>query len=99
MYGPTHSNMEAFVNEYTPEQGERIERLLKMPIEKLNRVLESNCKPQVAPLGNYHLEICMSQDHQFATVQLFRYVDFKFVPITDLTSYENNDVDIIAKFI
>ena len=35
IYTPTHSQVKAYILEYSPSEGERLERLLEMPFDKM----------------------------------------------------------------
>lgn len=99
VYGPTQSPVKPIIQEYTPTSGENLERLLQMPLVKMGEELDRNGKPATAPIGHYHLEICLSDDHQFCALQLFRFTDFSYSPVFEARFYEGKDVETIVKLI
>ena len=97
-YKPTQSPISIIVQEYTPIDGEHIVKLLNMPLDKMGKELEKG-KPATTPVGHFRLEICLSEDRQFCALQLFRFPEFKYVPVTEPRFYEGSDVETIVKLI
>ena len=95
VYNATQSPCDIIQNEYSADMGARVERLLKAPADKLATELK-NLKLEKVAIGNMRLEAVLSRDRQFAAVQLFRFVDFKYQPVTDLKTYEGHDAELIA---
>ena len=97
IYTPSQSPVKVIVQEYTPAEGERLARLLDMPLDKMVTEIEQKGAPKSAPIGHFRFEICLSEDGQFCAIQLFRFVDFKNSPVFDARFYEGKDVEMIAK--
>ena len=99
VYTPTQSPVKLVILEYTPADGEWMEHLLNLPLGKMAAELAQKGKPAVVPIGHYRLEICLSDDHQFCALQLFRFVDFKYASVFEPRFYEGQDVEIIVRLI
>lgn len=99
IYTPTDSTVKAMVLEYSPSEGELVEHLLGMPLDKMAADIEHNGKPETSANGNFRMEICLSKDRQFCALQLFRFVDFSYVPLFTTRFYEGNDVESVAKLL
>lgn len=99
VYEPTQSPVKAIVQEYTPTSGERVKELLSLPLDKMADELQKKGKPATAPIGHYHLEACLSDDHQFCALQLFRFINFDFEPVFEPRFYEGQAVETIVKLI
>jgi hypothetical protein len=99
IYMPTQSQTKAIVLEYSPSEGERVERLLKMPIDKIAAELAQKGKPVAGVNGNFRLELCLSDDHQFCALQLFSFGDFKYNPVFEPRFYEGKDAETIAQLL
>lgn len=99
VYEPTQSALKSDIREYTPTDGERLERLLALPLDKLNKALEEQSAPASVPIGQYCLETCVSADGQFAAVQLFRFSDFSYKPVSDFVAWEGKDAAIVKKLV
>lgn len=96
IYTPTGSPVKAIVLEYSPSEGERLERLLDMPADKMAAEMAKG-KPTAGANGNFRLEVCLSEDHQFCALQLFRFADFSYSPLFEPRFYEGETVEYYAK--
>jgi len=99
IYTPTQSQAKAIILEYTPSEGERVEHLLDMPLDKMAADIQQKGKPAAGVNGNFRLELCLSDDHQFCGLQLFRFGDFKYNPVFEPRFYEGKDAETIAQLI
>ena len=99
IYTPTQSQVKAYILEYSPSEGERVERLLEMPFDKMAVDIVQKGKPVVEVNGNFRLELCLSDDHQFCGFQLFRFGDFKYNPVFEPRFYEGKYAETIAQLI
>ena len=96
IYSPTQSQVKAIILEYSPSEGERVERLLTMPLDKMTEDIAQRGKPSAGANGNYRLELCLSDDHQFCALQLFRFGNFIYNPVFEPHFYQGNDVETVA---
>ncbi len=96
VYSPTQSQIKVIILEYSPSEGERVERLLTMPLDKMAEDIAQKGKPSAGANGNFRLELCLSDDHQFCALQLFRFGDFLYNPVFEPRFYKGKDVEAIA---
>ena len=96
---PHIEQVKAYILEYSPSEGERLERLLEMPFDKMAADIVQNGKPVAGVNGNFRLELSLSDDHQFCGLQLFCFGDFKYNPVFEPRFYEGKHVQIIAQLI
>ena len=99
VYTPTQSQAKAIIREYPPTEGERVQRLLDMPLDKMAADIQQKGKPVAGANGNFRLELCLSDDHQFCAVQLFRFGDFQYKPVFEPRFYEGKDVEPFTKLL
>ncbi len=99
IYMPTGSTVKAMVLEYSPSEGEKVQHLLDMPLDKMAADIAQKGKPAAGANGNFRLEVCLSDDRQFCALQLFRFVDFSYRPLFEPRFYEGTDVEYIAKLL
>ena len=99
IYTPTGSIVKAMVLEYSPSEGEKVQHLLDMPLDKMAADIAQKGKPATGVNGNFRLEICLSDDHQVCALQLVRFADFSYRSLFDSRFYEGNDVEYIAKLL
>ena len=96
IYMPTQSQAKAIILEYNPSEGERVKHLLTIPLDMMAEEIAQKGKPVSGANGNYRLELCLSDDHQFCALQLFRFGDFRYNPIFEPRFYTGKDVEAIA---
>lgn len=99
IYVPTGSRVKAVRQEYSADEGGRLEQLLSLPADKLEAELDSKGKPAVTDMGNYQLQACVSNDRQFCAVQLFRFYDFVYHPLDEPRFFEGKEAETISKLI
>lgn len=99
IYVPTGSRVKVISQEYTREEGGRLERLLALPADKLEAELASKGKPTTTAVGNYQLQACVSDDHQFCAIQLFSFFDLMYHPLDDPHFYEGKEAEAVARLI
>ena len=99
VYMPTGSPIKAMVLEYSSTEGERVERLLSMPLDKMAAAIGQTGKPVTGVNGNFRLEVCLSDDHQFCALQLFRFADFSYRPLFEPRFYEGKEAGYLAKLL
>ena len=97
VYVPTGSPVKVIKQEYSREEGERLEKLLSLPIKKLEAELASKGKPATTAVGNYQLQACVSDDRQFCAVQLFRFADLMYHPQAEPQFFEGEAAAAIAR--
>ena len=96
IYTPTQSQVKPVILEYTPTEGERVERLLDMPLDKVAADIQQKGRPASGTNGHFRLELCLSDDRLFCALQLFRFIDFQYKPVFEPRFYEGKDVAYIA---
>lgn len=99
IYTPTQSLAKAIILEYSSSEGERVARLLDMPLDKMAAEIQQKGKPVAGVNGNFRLELCLSDDRQFCAVQLLRFGDFQYKPVFDPRFYEGKDVEPFTKLL
>ena len=99
IFTPTQSPVRVIIQEYTPTEGARLVSLLDMPTDKLAAELQHKGKPVPGSNGHFHLEACLSEDHRFCALQVFRYGDFRYNAIGEPHFYEGDDAKVIAQIL
>jgi len=97
VYVPTGSPVKVIKQEYSREEGERLEKLFSLPINKLEAELASKGKPATTAVGNYQLQACVSDDRQFCAVQLFRFADLMYHPQAEPQFFEGEAAAAMAR--
>ena len=99
IYTPTGSTVKATVLEYPQSEGKKVVSLLDMPPCKMAADIEQNGKPKTGANGNFRLDVCLSDDHQFCALQLFRFTDLSYHPLFEPRFYEGKDVEYMTRLL
>lgn len=95
-YTPTKSKIDVLQHEYTPENGRRIERLLNADTASLENTVKTEGKVPATMVGHVRLDICMSRDRRFAVLQMFRFINNEYQPVTNVCFYEGHNAELIT---
>lgn len=96
IYKPTNSEVKIKENEYSAEDGKKLENILASKPENLDDAIRKN-PVSVKELGNARLEACVSNDHQFAAAMLLCFKDLSYTPVTGLHVYEGKAAEAFTK--
>lgn len=90
-YTPTRSEVDSIRNYYTPASGSAIQQFLLRFQSDPASAAKAALSLTTDPNGNYSLEMCVSRDGHFMALQLFRYSDLAYQPITEVRIYEGQE--------
>lgn len=96
IYKPTNSVVKIKEQEYTAEDGIRLENILATEPENLQAALQKFPVSSVG-MGNIKLEACVSDDHQFVAVQLLSFKDFDYYPISEVKVFTRKAAETISR--
>ena len=96
VYEPTQSIIDIRTIEYTPQDGDRLYRILSAPREELAEVIDG-FRPKEVPNGNYMLEVARSRDGQFVALLLQQFTRMSYEPVTGTLFFEGDDACIISQ--
>ncbi len=96
VYKPTGSRMDIIRNDYSLDDGEKIKRLFSSKREQLATIANQLTDIKPAPMGPVRVEACISQDHQFAALQLFTYADFQYTAWSEVQYYEGVEAEVVS---
>lgn len=99
IYQPTQSPVACEVFEYTEAEGNRLLRMLGLPLDKLQAELTANGRPEPTAVGPMRLEVCRSKDGLFCAMQLFRFADFRYQALTGSIVCEGDDAPLLAALV
>ena len=94
VYNPTSSKIQSYIKEYSPADGERITKILTRPVSEIDTAKTERFTESA--IGQYMLEMCLSEDRKFVALQLQRFSDFSFKPVSELKVYEGDNAAAIA---
>lgn len=96
VYVSTGSTISSSVYEYSAQEEDKLKQLLPLTGAALADAARNVKTLKSHDIGNLRLEVCLSADHQFAAMQLFRYSNFVATPVTSLSVYEQADAATVA---
>ena len=96
IYNPTQSIIDVHIYEYTPQDGERLRRILSAHKENLAEVI-GDFHPKKVTDGNYLIEVIISRDRQFIGLLLQQYTRMSYEPVTEVLFFEGEDAKVINK--
>lgn len=94
-YLPTNSAIKMKEKEYSAEDGRRLETILSTEPENMEEAIRKNPVTAIN-MGNVKLEACISDDCQFAAVQLLSFKDFDYTPLSDVKIYTGKTAETVA---
>lgn len=96
VYPATNSKVKAFKKEYDPDNGHMLQCIFTADKAKQPAMLAGLETLKESHLGNYLLEQCVSEDHQFVALRLFHYQELRYKPVTPILVYEGEDAALVA---
>jgi len=99
VYNPTNSPVKGYTEQYSSEDGELIRKVLTCQPDQLAKQIEAAQGVKGASLGTMLLNACVSDDHQFVAMQLFRYSDNRYNAVTDVEVFEGEKAKLVAKLV
>lgn len=95
-YVPTQSVIDARTIEYTPQDGDRIRRILESSVNELAKAI-GDFRPKEIPNGNYLLEVARSRDGQFVALLLQQFTRMSYEPVTKTLFFEGEAAKVISQ--
>lgn len=95
IYKPTNSVVKVKENEYSAEDGRKLENILHTESENVEQAIRDFPVSRIG-MGNMKLQGCISDDHQFAAVQLLAFKDFDYKPISEVHIYKGKTAEAFA---
>lgn len=86
----------ADVKEYNIVDGDKLQRILNMKQELIAGELQ-NAKVMPQNMGNARLEAVKSETGNFLMMQLYRFVDFKYKPVTPVIIFNGEEARALGK--
>ena len=95
-YLPTNSVVDVKTLEYSAADGDKLKALLESGTDRIVKAT-ADYRPQPTVNGNYMAEVCLSRDHAFAAVQLLRYIQMNYEPVTDVLFFDGDAARVVCQ--
>ena len=96
IYKPTQSKNQIQEKEYTAEDGKKLQNILTAAPAEVETAI-SKFPVSAISMGNFKLQACLSDDSQFAALQLLAYKDFGYKPVTDMKVYTGRTAEVFSR--
>ena len=95
-YKPTQSKIQIKEKEYTAEDGKKLQNILTAAPTEVETAISKFLVSAIS-MGNFKLQACLSDDSQFAALQLLAYKDFGYKPVTDMKVYTGRTAEVFSR--
>lgn len=96
IYKPTQSKIQIKEKEYTAEDGKKLQNILTAAPAEVETAI-SKFPVSAISMGNFKLQACLSDDSQFAALQLLAYKDFGYKPVTEIKVYTGRTAEVFSR--
>ncbi|MFW5476034.1 MAG: hypothetical protein ACOCPE_04575 [Segatella copri] len=96
IYKPTQSKIQIKEKEYTAEDGKKLQNILTAAPAEVETAI-SKFPVSAISMGNFKLQACLSDDSQFAALQLLAYKDFGYKPVTEMKVYTGRTAEVFSR--
>lgn len=96
IYKPTQSKIQIKEKEYTAKDGKKLQNILTAAPAEVETAI-SKFPVSAISMGNFKLQACLSDDSQFAALQLLAYKDFGYKPVTDMKVYTGRTAEVFSR--
>lgn len=96
IYKPTQSKIQIKEKENTAEDGKKLENILTAAPAEVETAI-SKFPVSAISMGNFKLQACLSDDSQFAALQLLAYKDFGYKPVTEMKVYTGRTAEVFSR--
>lgn len=96
IYKPTQSKIQIKEKEYTAEDGKKLQNILTAAPAEVETAI-SKFPVSAISMGNFKLQACLSDDSQFAALQLLAYKDFGYKPVTEMKVYTGRIAEVFSR--
>ncbi len=99
-YTKTNSPVVGICLEFSPTEGQKVQAIVEAPLSALDAVIQKNGHPKTDDNGNFRLNLCYSQDREFAVLQLQQFSGFEFHNVGGIRFVEGDEArKLLAVFV
>ena len=95
VYTPTGSRVKGYQNEYGLDKAPIIKDIINANEVSSSEIAIKAGKVATAPNGPIRLDIAASDDRKFAAIQMSRFEDFSYKPVSDVKIFLGEDVGAV----
>ena len=93
-YSPTKSQIESYENYFCQEVGMQIKQIIDAPLEKVDETIQSLPDFENQKTGDVRMDICISHDHKFVAMQLYKLENGNYEPMSKISFLEGESAEL-----
>ena len=99
-YTKTNSPVVGICLEFSPTEGQKVQTIVEASLESLDATIQREGRPKTSDNGNYRLNLCYSQDREFAALQLQQFSGFEYHTVGGIRFVEGDEAHkLLAVFV
>lgn len=99
-YTKTNSPVVGIRLEFSPTEGQKVQAIVVAPSSDLEATIQREGRPKTSDNGNYRLNLCYSQDREFAALQLQQFSNFEYHNVGGIRFAEGDEArKLLAVFV
>ena len=99
-YTKTNSPVVGICLEFSPTEGQKVQAIVEASLESLDATIQREGRPKTSDNGNYRLNLCYSQDREFAALQLQQFSEFEYHNVGGIRFVEGDEAHkLLAVFV
>ncbi len=99
-YTKTNSPVVGICLEFSPTEGKKVQAIVEASLESLDATIQREGQPKTSDNGNYRLNLCYSQDREFAALQLQQFSGFEYHTLGEIRFAEGDEArKLLAVFV
>ena len=99
-YTRTNSPIVGICLEFSPTEGQKVQAIVEASLKALDETIQREGLPKTSDNGNIRLNLCYSQDHEFAALHLQQFSGFEYHTLGEIRFAEGDEArKLLAVFV
>ena len=99
-YTRTNSPIVGICLEFSPTEGQKVQAIVGASLNALDETIQREGLPKTSDNGNIRLNLCYSQDHEFAALHLQQFSGFEYHTLGEIRFAEGDEArKLLAVFV
>ena len=90
-YTRTNSPIVGICLEFSPTEGQKVQAIVEASLNALDETIQREGHPKTSDNGNFRLNLCYSQDHEFAALHLQQFSGFEYHTLGEIRFAEGDE--------
>ena len=99
-YTKTNSPVVGICLEFSSTEGQKVQAIVEASLNALDATIQREGRPKTSDNGNFRLNLCYSQDREFAALQLQQFSGFEYHNVGGIRFVEGDEAHkLLAVFV